>query len=535
MEMTSIVFGIVGGLALFLYGLRTLSDGLKKMAGDRLKEMLEKLTNRPAKGVLVGTFTVGVIQSSSIMMVTLIGLLNAGLLTLEQAVGVMLGAEIGTTITAQIVAFKIETFYLPIIAVGFCLYYLAKTKKTRYVGQAMLGFGILFLGMSIMKDGVRPFRSDPFALDILANFGRIPILGIIAGAIFTGIIQSSTATTGLVIAMGMENVITLPSAIAIIFGANIGTCITGLLASIGSSLSAKRTSAAQFFVNILGVALFFPFISSYAGLVAITSPNLPRQIANAHTIFNVTVTLIMLPLVGLIVAVVKKVVPGEEIRIDRGVKFLDARILNTPSLALAQALKETSRMAKMTSEMLKLSMKSFETGDMRLAKTVKKEEEAVDELDDIIEAYLTRISEKDLSEDQTRKLAILLHSIGDIERVGDHAHNIAELAEKKAKEGLIFSHFASEELQSMFEKVKNGYDKAIAVLENEDEELGKKVLDIEKEVDVMEREFEVNHLERLKKGICKPVSGPVFIDVIRNLERISDHSHNIVSAVLIGF
>jgi phosphate:Na+ symporter len=433
MHLISIIFGLLGGLALFLYGLFFLSEGLQKVAGNRVKDMLEKLTDRPIKGVFVGTFTTGVTQSSSIMMVTIIGLINAGLLTLEQAVGVMLGAEIGTTITAQLIAFRVGTFYLPLIAIGFFLYSFSKSNRNRYIGQALLGFGILFLGMAIMKDGVKPFRSEPFVLDILADFGRTPILGIIVGALFTGLVQSSSATTGLVIAMGMEGVITLPAAIALIFGANIGTTITGLLASIGSSLSAKRTAAAQFFVNIAGVSLFFPFISRFATIVATTSPDLPRQIANAHTIFNVTVTLLMLPLVGIIVAVVKRVVPGEEIRVDRGAKYLDDRTLHTPALALSQVLKETVRTANMASEMLELGMNAFDDGDKKMFLTIKKKEEVVDELHKLIDRYLTKIGEKDLSEEQMRMYATLQHSITDIERVADHAYNIAELAGQSNK------------------------------------------------------------------------------------------------------
>ncbi|MEE8168105.1 MAG: Na/Pi cotransporter family protein [Candidatus Hydrothermarchaeales archaeon] len=535
MEVLPIVFGVVGGLALFLYGLRVLSGSLKKVAGDRLKIMLEKFTNRASKGALVGTFVTSIIQSSSVTMVTLIGLINAGLLTMEQAVGVMLGAEIGTTITAQLVAFRIGMFYLPLIAIGFFLSFFAKSEKNRYIGEAILGFGLLFLGMHTMKNGVSSLRSDPFFIDFLYTFGKTPILGIIAGAIFTGIVQSSTATTGLVIAMGMENVINLPSAIALIFGANIGTCITGLLASIGSSLSSRRTAVAQLLINVAGVSLFFPFIWKYAGIVALTSSNLPRQIANAHTIFNVTITLLMLPLVGVVVTVVKKIVPGEEIKIDRGVKFLDKRTLKTPALALGQAARETNQMAKIASEMLKHAENALETEDLKLTLTIRKQEEAIDELYDAIERYLVQLSGEDLSEAQARKFAILNHSITDIERVGDHAHNLAELIEQKSKGGLVFSEFATNELRSMFEKVRSAYDKSFRVLQKENMDLGKAVLDLEKDVDVMEREFVENHLKRLKDGICEPVAGPVFVDMLRNLERISDHASNIASSVLIGF
>jgi phosphate:Na+ symporter len=535
MQYTSIIFGLIGGLALFLYGLFFLSEGLQKVAGGKVKKMLERLTDRPLKGVFVGAFTTGVTQSSSVMMVTIIGLINAGLLTLEQAVGVMLGAEIGTTITAQLIAFRIGTFYLPLIAIGFFLYSFSHSSRNRYIGQAILGFGILFLGMAIMKDGVKPFRNEPYILDILANFGKTPIIGIIIGALFTGIVQSSSATTGLVIAMGMENVLTLPAAIALIFGANIGTTVTGLLASIGSNLPAKRTAAAQFIVNISGVAIFVPFISKFAALIATTSPDLPRQIANAHTVFNVTVTLLMLPLVGVLVVIVKKVVPGEEIQIDRGTKYLDDRTLNAPAIALSQVQKEAVNMGKTASEMLDLSIKALENGDPKIFLTIKKKEEGVDEVDNLIEKFLTKIGEKDLSEDQMKFFATLQHSITDIERVADHANNLAEQIQKMHKKKITFSSHANEELHMTYVKVKDAFEKAIKVLEHRDEELGRNVLDIEREIDVLEKEFEENHYKRLERGECKPDAGPIFIDMLRNLERISDHAHNIVNAVLIGF
>jgi phosphate:Na+ symporter len=456
-------------------------------------------------------------------------------MTLKQAVGVMLGAEIGTTITAQLIAFRVGEFFLVFIAIGYFLMNIKKTGNTRYIGQTVLGFGILFLGMAIMKEGVAPLRNEPQILEFLVRFGRVPIYGVIAGALFTGLVQSSSATTALVIAMSMENVVTLPAGIALIFGANIGTCITGVLASIGSSLSAKRTSAAQLLVNIGGVALFFPFLSRFAEIVATTSLDLPRQIANAHTIFNVSVTLIMLPLVGVIVTIVTKAVPGEEIRIDRGAKYLDEHTLHTPAVALSQVMKESVRMANIASEMLALSIKAFEGGEKKLFMTIKKKEEVVDELDNHIERFLVKIGEKDLSEDQARLYASLNHSIRDIERVADHANNLASLAEKLHENKIVFSEQADEELHLAYNKVKDGFDKAIKVLEDRDEDLGRKVLDIEIEIDILEKKFEKNHYRRLREGVCTPDAGPIFIDMLRNLERISDHSHNIVNAVLIGF
>jgi phosphate:Na+ symporter len=344
--VTTIIFGLVGGLALFLFGMKLLSEGLQKAAGNRLKNILQNLTNRPIKGIAAGAFITSIIQSSSITTVTIIGLINAGLMTLTQAVSVIMGANIGTTITAQLVAFKIGKYALPIIAVGTLLLFIAKKKKYYYIAQIFLGFGILFLGMSTMSKGAVPLREIPFFINMLTNFGEVVLLGILAGAVFTGIIQSSSATTGLVIALSMEQVIGLKAAIAIIIGANIGTCVTALLASLSSSISAKRAAMIHILFNIIGVAIFIPLIPILTQITQAISGELPRQIANAHTIFNVTNTFVMVPFIPLLVFLVKKIIPGKEYKVDNGVKYLDKRLLNTPALAIAQAQKELSRMAR---------------------------------------------------------------------------------------------------------------------------------------------------------------------------------------------
>ncbi|MEE8358434.1 MAG: Na/Pi cotransporter family protein [Candidatus Hydrothermarchaeales archaeon] len=535
MELMPVIFGLVGGLALFLYGLFLLSEGLQKAAGDRLKELLERMTDRPIKGVAVGAVVTSIIQSSSITTVVLVGLINAGLMNLEQSLAVIMGANIGTTVTAQMVAFHVGDFALPMIAIGFVLFFFFKNKKYFYTGQAVLGFGLLFLGMNFMKDAAVPLRSAPFFTDALVSFSQHPVRGVAVSTIFTGIVQSSSATTALVVALGMADVITLRSAIPLLLGANIGTCITVLLASVGSRLTSKRAAVAHLIFNVVGVLIFLPFITPLANIVMLTSTNLPRQIANAHTIFNIVTTLMLLPFIGVLVFVVTRLLPGEEIKITRGAKFLDDRTLRTPSIALSQVLKETARMANIASEMLGLSIRAFEEGDKKIFLTIKKEEEAVDELHGLIDRYLEKIGEKDLSEEQMRAHATLHHSITDIERVADHAHNISELAEKKFKNKIQFSSYADEELRITYNKVKDGFDKAIKVLEDRDEELGKNVLEIEREIDVLEKEFEENHYKRLREGICSPDAGPIFVEMLRNLERISDHSHNIVNAVLIGF
>ena len=322
-QQLMIAFQIFGGLALFLFGIGFLSGGLEKAAGFRMQKMLEKLTSNRVKAAGAGAFITAIIQSSSLMMVTLIGLINAGLLNLRQAVGVILGAEIGTTITAQIVSFNIGQIYFLIIGVGFLVYFSLRRSNYQYIGQAILGFGILFLGMATMSSGLKPLSQDPLFIDTLREFGKTPLLGVFIGAIFTAVIQSSSAMTGLVIAMGMENAITLEGAIALIFGANIGTCITGMIASLGSSIASKRAAVAQVIINFLGVAIFLPFLTPFANVVSLTSDDLPRQIANAHTIFNVIVTLIMFPLLGVIVYAATKFSRGEYLPLDFRVRYLD--------------------------------------------------------------------------------------------------------------------------------------------------------------------------------------------------------------------
>lgn len=535
MDLAAIAFGTVGGLALFLYGLHTLSDGLKKVAGEKIKLTLEKITDNPLKGSLIGALTTATMQSSSLTMVTLIGLVNAGLLTLRQGIGVMLGSEIGTTLTAQLIAFKVGVYYLPLVAFGFFFSFLTKKRRYKSIGQAILGFGILFLGMNIMSSSVQPLQSELFLGGFLFSLGEVPVLGVLAGAILTGILQSSSALAGLVISMGMNDLVTLNAAIPILFGANIGTCITGLFASIGSSISSRRLALAQLMINIIGVSIFFPFLSDFAAFVGMTSSDLPRQIANAHSIFNVIVTALMLPLTPFLVTIVERLLPGEESRISRGTEFIDRRLLNTPSVALSQAEKEIVRMTKITYEMLDEATTAILSGSQKVIENILETESMVDELNETIDRFLDDIPSENLSEREVRRLAYLKHSITDIERVGDHANNLAELAERKLKEEVPFSIYATEELETMSEKAKLAYEKALTILGDGNKMLIQEVLALEDEIDALQRTFEANHVRRLENKICNPLLGIVFVDILRNLERIADHSTNIANATLLGF
>ncbi len=536
MNLFYIILQVFAGLALFLFGIKMLSDGLKKITGSKLKKLLEKMTNNKFKGIFVGALSTALIQSSSLLIVTQIGLINAGLLTLEQAVGVILGMEIGTTITAQIVAFPIGNFFFFMIIVGFLLYMFPRFRKYQHIGMILLGFGILFLGMKTMSGGVKPIMEYPVIMDTLVRFGAMPILGVIAGAIFTGIIQSSSATTGLVIAMGMNNVITLPAAIALILGANIGTCVTGLIASIGSSLQAKRAAFVHLFVNSITVAIFLPFIQLFSAIVYMTSASLPRQIANAHTLFNTTLILLMLPFTKYIVSLIKKIVPGEEIKTEElGTKYLDERFLRAPFMALSQVGKEVNRIGKIALKMLDLSKQALLRDDEKAAKEVFDTENIIDDLVYKTDRYLDRIPTNELSEAEFQKHIRLDHALTDIERTADLANNIAVSAMDKILKEKKFTKIGEEEMKTLFKKARLSYKTSIKALKKNDKELAAKVIKLEDSIDSLEKRFKRNHIRRLKAGICDVRSDVIFTDTLRNLERIGDHADNIANGVLTNF
>ena len=535
MDLLAIVFGTAGGFALFLYGLHTLSASLEKFAGEKIKQFLAKLTGNPLKGCLLGASTATILQSSSLTMIILIGLMNAGILTLKQGIGVMLGSEIGTTVTAQLIAFKIGVYFLPLIAFGFFLFSLAKNSKYKNIGQMIMGFGLIYLGMDIMSSSILPLQSEPGLSDFLFNFGQFPLYGLIAGVAVTALFQSSAALVGLVISLGMNNLITLNAAIAMILGANIGTCVGELFAVIGSSLSSKRLALGQLAINVFGILLFFPFIGNFSGFLESLSPDLPRQIANAHTIFNVTVTLIMLPLTGVLVSVLQRLLPGEETRIKRGTEFIDEKLFAAPSIALSQAEKEVLRMGSLTREMLDKATSAIQEDKKEAIAKVKELEGIVDEIYHAVDKYLDDSRFVNLNEKEFRKLAYLKHSLSDIERVGDHANNLVELAEKKMKKALPFSEDAKKEIATMCDKAKMIYEKALAVLGGEGEEVVNTVRELEVEIDRLQRVFEANHIRRLEYKVCNPLVGIIFVDILRNLERVGDHSTNIANASLLGF
>jgi phosphate:Na+ symporter len=533
MDAVGVLFSTVGGLALFLYGLRVLSDALKRAIGDRMRALLERLTGKAYRGAIVGALTSGTLQSSSMTMVLLIGLINAGALTLAQGIGVMLGAEIGTTLTAQIIAFKIGHYYLPILAFGFLVAELFRGNRAGDVGRIVLGFGFLFLGLSVVSGGLKGLAETEGVLRLLRTCADRPLLGVLVGAGVTAIIQSSSAMTALVIGMGSAGLLSLPAAIALILGANIGTTITAMIASIGSSLSSRRLAVTQLVVNVLGVAAFVPIVGGYAGLVALTSSSLTRQIANAHTFFNVLVTAALVPCVGVLVWIAKRLVPGTERSRRVEPEYLGEPFLRLPSVALQQARRELMRMAKLTLEMLAASRTALlEHGELRTS-SVFETEEAIDTLQDAIDDYLDRIDGSSLADEDERRLHVFRHVVGDIERIGDHAVNIAQRADRARRNGPPFSDRAAHELGHMFDRAIELYRLALRALQGEDRDAAEEALDVETDVDRLEREYKANHIERLEEGTCDPEAGILFAEILHNLERVGDHAVNIAGDVLL--
>jgi phosphate:Na+ symporter len=533
MDIFQTLLQLLGGLAIFIFGVELLSEGLEKVAGNHMLTFLEKAAGNRIKGMLFGTFAVSLLQSSSMLMVTMIGLINARMLSLQQAIGVMLGSEIGTTITGQIVAFNLKSVDLVFLILGFYLMFFTKNKKWKTVGQPLFGLGLVFMGMKMMSSAGGVFSQMPAFRLLCENLSRNAILGIAVGAVLTAVIQSSSAMTGLVIAMGSAGSISLVAAISLILGANVGTCFTGWLASLNCSLNAKRASYAQILINIGGVLLFLPFIRPFADFIATSSPLLPRQIANAHSVFNVAVSLILLPFVKPITQLVKNIAQGSgEEKEKKVTKYIDDSLLAAPFLAVSMAKEEVLRMGSFTHQMLKDAEKSFLLGKTKHSTAVLEKEPDVDEITHLVNRFMESIPGDKLNLEERATLEKLKHIVTDIERVGDHAVNLAEFALRMEKKEIKFTKYAHKELEALFGTVAENYHVSLEAIKKNDRALMDQVIASEDDVDGMEKRFKKNHVKRLREGLCQPEADPIFVETLRNLERISDHSYNIALSLI---
>ncbi len=533
MQTFQSILELFGGLAIFIYGVHLLSEGLEKVAGAKLLTFLDKSLKNPIRQAFFGMTATALMQSSGLLMVTMIGLINANLLVLQQAIGIMLGQEIGTTITGQLVSFKIGSFNLIFLIIGFFMMFFSNKPKLRMIGQPMFGFGVVFLGMNLMSRAGSAISQMAFFQEAIILLSKHVVLGVLVGAVFTAAIQSSTAMTGLVIAMGHSNSITLPVAIAIILGANIGSCIMGWLAALQSGSSAKRASYSQIFINIAGVLLFLPFIHPFTDFVTGTADALPRQIANAHTIFNVVVSILMLPFVKSLARFIENAIPDrEEDKEKRKTRFIDQRLLNMPVMAVQMAKEEVLRMGWITHEMVEKATDAILGEGEEGIKWVFKHEKDIDQICHTMESFLESIPGEKLGQKEQEMLEDLKHLITDIERVGDHAVNLAEFGKEIESKKHGLTKYGRKELKTLSSHVLKTYGTALEALKTENRELVDQVIVGEDEIDKLEKRYKLNHIERLKKSICNPELDTIFVESLRNLERISDHSYNIALSLI---
>ena len=539
--MQELIFGLIGGLGLFLFGMKTMSEGLKKVASDRLRNILRLFTKTPLIAVLVGAAVTALIQSSSGTTVMVVGFVNAGLLTLRQAIGVVMGANIGTTFTAWLVsiaAFKITAFALPMIGIGFALNILGWSKRSKHWGQFLLGFGLLFLGLSIMKETFSPIKESQVVKDFFINFSKYPILGVVAGTIVTMLLQSSSATIAIVQVLAFEGVITFDAAIPLILGDNIGTTITAQIASIGTSVSSRQTARAHAIFNVIGVCYMLPLV--YFGIYAkaieviipgrITLNNIMVYIAVAHSAFNIFNTIVFLPLVHILEKIVVKLTRKAEPALAPS--HLERHLLTTPSVAISQAIKEMVQMARLGKEALNDVMTGFFDDNMKVLDQVAPKEDIIDNFQEAISKYLVEISEQNLEQEEANKLPALLHSVNDLERIGDHAENLMELAERKIEEKLPFSEQAIAELKKMFGAIDQMLNVVILSMEADSKEEARRALGYEDILNKLQIQFRESHIQRMQNGECWVLSGIVFLDVINNLEKVGDHLKNISLAII---
>ncbi|PBI20987.1 sodium-dependent phosphate transporter [Clostridioides difficile] len=534
----NIIISLMGGLGLFLYGMNLMGEGLQKSAGTKLKKIIKLLTSNLFMGVLVGTGVTAVIQSSSATTVMVVGFVNAGIMTLKQAIGVIMGANIGTTVTAQLVSFDLTGMAPIALGVGIILYLFGNNPRIKNIAEILIGFGILFTGMDFMKMAVEPLRDYQGFTDLLVTFGRYPILGLLLGFGITAIIQSSSASMGMLVALAAEGLVPLSAALPILYGQNIGTCVTSLLSSIGANKNARRAAMMHLIFNVLGTVIFLIFLNKpIVSMVTSWDPsNVARQIANTHTLFNIISVLILLPFTNFIIKLAIKLVPDRAGDIDedetKTIKYIDDRMIETPSIALANTIKEALRMGEKAKESLNASMEALvEHSTEKIDKTYRRER-LINDLQKAILNYLLKLSKAPLDDDSREVVDTLFNTVNDIERIGDHAKNIAELSQVAIDSNISFSEEGQSELDVMYNRVVSAYTYALESMRTDNVDLACKVIKIEEQVDIMEKSCSANHMYRLNNNLCSIENGVIYLDVISNLERISDHAVNIAQQVI---
>ena len=529
--MKELIFGLIGGTALLMYGVDKMGTGLQKASGNLIKKMISFFTNNVFSSFLSGVFLTALVQSSTAITVLTVGFVNAGLMKLPQAIGIIYGANIGTTITAQLMAlsfnFKLTELALPVIGVGFAITIFSKNKAIKHAGDALMGFGLMFLGLGILNSGI-PFMKENETLRYFFEFyASNPIIGILMGMFATAMVHSSAATVGLVMILGQAGLIDLQTAICILLGDNIGTTITAQLASLNGNINARRTAWAHTIFNLTGVvivSIILPFFVNFVEFVSsYITPNggLEAQIANSHTLFNLLFAILFLSINKYFVKFLETVIKGKEPIYAMGAIYLDKLLLETPAAAFKASLAELVRGVEITREMVKTTMEGLVQNDEDLLEEVYEEEETVNQLQKDITTYMVDLGKGILSDGESIMVPAVINSINNIERTGDHTIDILKLIETKIEKNLTFSEKAFAELKQLTDIIDEMHVKLISLLQLDSKDISE-IEKMEDKVDALHREFSANHITRLEEGSCSVESGVLFLDIVSNFERIAD-------------
>lgn len=544
-DILSFLPGLLGGVAIFLFGMNMLSEGLQKTAGEKLRQIIGILTNNPLIGILVGAFVTAVIQSSSATTVMVIGFVSAGLMTLRQSIGVIIGANIGTTITAWLVSIDIGDLALPLAGIGFIIYFFPKLKKLKYIGQIIFSFGLLFVGLNIMSDMMAPLAKSQAVADTMLMVSNNRFLGLLIGAVFTAVIQSSSAAIAILQKLAIqttatgEPLITLRAALPILFGSNIGTTATALLASIGASVNAKRAAFTHTIFNVVGSIIFIWFIGPYEYIISlimggtILPEGMDTAIAYSHSMFNLINAILFAPFIGLLANFVTRIYKGKKAELtDRVLVYISDKV-SSPAVALNLAMQEMLRMGKIVQKMITCTKIVILEQKESVIHEVEEMEDTVDMLQNEILNYLSRIiSQNTLSEVESVRLTGYMRMVHDLERIGDHCESSTMLGQSNIENKIQYSDYALVELKEVFEKIELVMNQTLSALENNDKDLAKYVLSEENNMDDIEKTLRERHLERLKNGECNPVTAITYVELIHTMERMTDNCKNIAESVI---
>ncbi|MDE7132686.1 MAG: Na/Pi cotransporter family protein [Lachnospiraceae bacterium] len=531
----SIILSMAGGLGLFLYGMRIMSDSIEKVAGARLRGILERLTTNRFTGILVGIFFTAVIQSSSACTVMVVSFVNSGLMTLTQAAGVIFGANIGTTVTALLVSFKLEKVAPVILLAGVLIIMFCKKQKISRWGEVIIGFGVLFMGLGSMSGAMAGMKDSPAVLHMFASL-QSPILAVILGAVLTAVIQSSSVTVSIMVLLANQGMMSMDIGMFVILGCNIGACTSAVLASLSGKKDAKRAAAIHLIFNVIGtIIVYIIFLFSVGPIVDVLTVmagnNLGRVVAYAHILIKVFQVIIMMPFIKGIVKLTYLVVPGDDKKVgyrdSYQLKFIGGKVVLNPATAVVEAIKELDRMASLADENLNRAMNVLLTLEPEEIEEVREVEKNIDFLSHAITNYLVKINQTTLPIEDLKSIGALFHVVNDIERIGDHAENIAEAAERRIKTGVGFSKEAQRELGEMMNMVNTILRFSIEMFVKSTEDHMEDILHLEEAIDEKEKELQQKHIERLSNNECTPEAGALFSDIVSGLERVADHAVNI--------